>query len=426
MANNIEVSNDGNNIDVSVPSSGLSAINSLQAFSGLGTDASPLDFSAFKVITQPSDLLLYGTYAAGVYTLPTADLYYFTGPQSYGTDEIVCGEVGGTYVFYGGNYTQLTSTTTGNFISSSTAGTSIKIIDMFITVANGTALSMSGGFNSCILEFAVFINCKQCVDLDTGAFFTNEVLVMVVCEIGCVAKDVGTISGRLIQWSVGQDLGGVALTLKGAASERFFLSQADSRPTATESYLDIQADYAGLSDIGVGVHTNGLAGNFFLPGSRDQTDKDINVSDVVNVTDSQSTVACYIALGDEIQTAITDGVETVIAGTYTADVSNRFTVVGGKTTYIGNETDDFDLVLKCLCSNASGNNKNYQLYFRKNGTTLIPISLDQVNCDAGTPAKAVCVGSVELTTGDFLEPVIIGIGTANNNVTCSALAMIIG
>lgn len=425
MANNITVSSDGNNIDVSVPSSGLSAINSLQAFSGLGTDANPLDFSAFKVITQPSDLLLYGTYSAGVYTLPTADLYYFTGPQDYGTDEIVCGEVGGTYVFYGGNYSQLTSTTTGNFISSSTAGTSIKIIDMFITVANGTAISMSGGFNSCILEFAVFINCKKCVDLDTGSFFTNEVLVMVVCEDGCVVKDVGTMSGRLIQWSVGQDLGGVALTLKGAASERFFLSQADSRPTATESYLDIQADYGGLSDIGLGVHTGG-AGDFFKVGTRDQTDKDINVSDVVNVTNSHSTVACYIALGDEAQTSITDGVETVIAGTYTAEIANRFTVAGGKTTYTGNETDNFDLVLKCLCSNASGNNKNYELYYRLNGTTLIPITLDQVNCDAGTPAKAVCVGSVELSTGDYLEPIIIGIGTANNNVTCSALAMIIG
>ena len=141
---------------------------------------------------------------------------------------------------------------------------------------------------------------------------------------------------------------------------------------------------------------------------------------------SHSTVALHVADGDEIQTAITDGVETVIAGTYTTDIAQRFTVSGSRVTYTGNETEGFGLALKCLCSNASGNNKNYDLYIKKNNTTLIPITLDKVNCDAGTPAKAICTGSVELSTGDFLEPVIIGIGTGNNNVTCSALAFIVG
>jgi len=255
---------------------------------------------------------------------------------------------------------------------------------------------------------------------------SSDPSVWLACADGVVVKDVGTMSAQVLQWSVGQNLSGVAITLKGAASERCFISQPDSRPLSSESFFDIQADYAGLVEVGLGVHTDGTSGDFFKSGTRDQNDNDIQVSSVQNVTSSHSTVAIHVADGDEVQTSITDGVETVIAGTYTTDIAQRFTVSGARVTYVGNETDSFGMSLKCLCSNASGNNRDYDLFVKKNNTTLVPITLDKVNCDAGTPAKAICLGSVELSTGDFLDPIIIGISTSNNNVTCSALAFIVG
>ena len=431
MSNTITVSDNGQKITVKAlgtqgpAGTAGGSITALQAFSGVGTVADPLDFSAFKVITQPSDLLLYGTYAAGVYTLPTADRYYFRGAQNYGTDRIELTETNGIYAFTGSHFDQLTYTGTGNFISTTSTGQSLNLIHMFITAATGTAIKMTN-FNSCIMEFPVFINCKTCIDLDIGAFFTNEVLVMVACENGVIAKDVGTMSARIIQWSVGRNaVDAVAVTMMGAASERCFISQADSRPLSNECYLDIQADYAGLVDLVGGVHTTG-AGDFFKAGSRNQNDVDIAVTAIQNVTSSHSTVALHVSTGDELATTIIDGVETVIAGTYTTSLAQRFTVDGAKVTYIGNETEGFGLALKCLAVPASGNDRDYDFYIRKNGTTLIPISYDLViSVAAGSPQKVVCVGSVELSTGDFLEPIVIAQGN-NNNVTCSAMAFIIG
>ena len=423
MSNTITVSDNGNTINVSEPGAGLRSINSTNAFSGLGTDASPLDLVGFNIITQPSDLELYGTKTSGVYNIPAAS-YIFALAMDFGTDSINLSEENGIYVFHGSNFIQLTYTGTTPFIGTDQTGVSIDIVRMFLNTPNATCIKLQNG-NSCILEFAVFNGCKMCADLDVMAFFTSDKLVMVVCEDGVVVKDVGTMSAQVLQWSVGQDLGGVAITLKGAASERCFISQPDSRPLSTESFFDIQADYAGLVEIGLGVHTEG-AGDFFKSGTRDQNDNDIQVSSVQNVTSSHSTVAIHVADGDEVQTSITDGVETVIAGTYTTDIAQRFTVSGARVTYVGNETEGFGLALKCLCSNASGNNRDYDLYIKKNNTTLIPITLDKVNVDAGTPGKATCIGSVELSTGDFLDPIIIGISTSNNDVTCSALAFIVG
>jgi len=378
---------------------------------------------SFRIVTSFDDLDEFKT--GSVYNLPAA-AYFFATPLVFGTDTINLNDINSIYSFYGSNFSQLSYTGTTPFISTDKTGVSIDVVRMFLNTPNATCISLTN-FNSCILEFPVFNSCKLCVDLDTGAFFTNEVLVMVGCENGCIIKDVGTMSARIIQWSVGQNAAGaVAITLMGAAGERCFISQSDSRVLSNESFFDIQADYAGLVDLVAGVHTNGAAGDFFKSGTRNQNDKDISVSAIQNVTSSHSTVAIHVADGDEVQTSITDGVETVIAGTYTTDIAQRFTVSGARVTYTGNETDSFGLALKCLCSNASGNNRDYDLFIKKNSTTLVPITLDKVNCDAGTPAKATCIGSVELSTGDFLDPIIIGISTSNNDVTCSALAFIVG
>ena len=374
----------------------------------------------FRVISSFDDIAQYKT--GSVYNLPAAS-YFFAVALNFGTDTINLDDANGIYVFYGANFNQLTYTGITPFIGTDKTGVSLDIIRLFLTTPNATCIKLQDG-NSCILEFPVFAGCKICVDLDNMAFCTADKLAMVGCEKGLILNDVLTSSVQVGQWSGGQDLSGIAFDLSGADSERFFMTSSDSRPAATECFINVQANYGGLVDLVAGVHTPG-GGDFFTPAGRDENDNDISVSAIQFVTSSKSTASIHIAPGDEAATTIADGVETVIAGTYTSDILQRFTASGARVTYTGNETRIFGFIMKCLGVPASGNNRDYNFYIKKNNTTLIPISFDPVNVDAGTPGKIICIGDVELANGDFLEPIVIGDGNSIN-VTCGGLAFIVG
>ena len=424
MSNTITVTDNGKAISVSAKGiqgpSGVSTVNVLQAFTGNGTIGSPLDFSAFKVITQPSDLLLYGTYAAGVYTLPTADRYYFKNFQDYGTDRIEVSEQDGIYAFDGSHFDLIQYTGTGNFISTADTGISLNIVKLFISAPNGTAISMIN-FNSCILEFPVFVNCKQCVDLDTGSFFTNEVLVMVICQNGAVAKDVGTMSARIIQWSVGQNIAdGTAITLMGAASERCFISQSDSRPQNNEHFLDIQSDYGGLVDIVAGVHTSG-GGGFFKVGSRDQTDGNILVTAVQNVADSKF-IGNIVVIDNNTATVITtqnDWFDIDFDGS-ASESSNieRWTLNDTSTVeeeYIGNQP--YSAKIEGTFSVLSPGSQNYEFRYvidRGAGFVALPDAVDvPFATDSATGTFPLNI-PLSCVTGDKIKPQVRNIDGTDN------------
>ena len=379
-------------------------------------------------VSQPSDLDAFKS--GGVYTLPV-DNYNFTQDMSFGTDRIVVATVNGCTKFSGVCLPIITYTGTGSFISSSVAGSIIEVDDMFFSAPNGKAIEMSDG-SSLILGQVVFLSCLMAADLDNIGFLTINTCAVILCDAGIMANDVGVISARLPQFNNNQDVGGSYMTLTGAASKSLIMSTIDSEPEGTESFLDIQASYGGDVAIGVGVHHIEVgSGSFFSASGRDQNDIDIQVSDVKNVTSSKSTAAIHIAPGSETATTISDGVETIIAGTYTEDIAQRFTTTAaGRLTYTGKETNVFGFAMKCLGVPTSGNNRDYSFYIRHTafiGTveTLIPISFDPINADAGTPAKVISIGDIELSTGDFLEPIVIGVGNSIN-VTCSGLAFIVG
>jgi len=142
---------------------------------------------------------------------------------------------------------------------------------------------------------------------------------------------------------------------------------------------------------------------------------------------SNAKATCYIADGAEASTAIADLTsEVLIAGTYTLDVGPcKFdNPVAGRLRYIGDDTITVSFGYKMLMNPASGNNRIYWTYLRKNGTTLILPSRDIVNADAANPAKAIGLGTVEMHTNDYLELIVIA-KSAVIAVTAEALTLLV-
>ena len=77
-----------------------------------------------------------------------------------------------------------------------------------------------------------------------------------------------------------------------------------------------------------------------------------------------------------------------------------------------------------LITPASGTNKDYSVYVRKNGTTLDLASRDIASADSGNPAKIVIITELDLVTNDFIE-LVIESNNSTTDVTCSAVTMII-
>jgi len=142
--------------------------------------------------------------------------------------------------------------------------------------------------------------------------------------------------------------------------------------------------------------------------------------------DSAAKGTSYIADGDDALTAISDLTsEVLIAGTYTLSGDEcKMDDSSGLLTHTGDDTMTFNIGYKMLLEPASGNNREYWTYLRKNGTELILASRDSVTCSAATPNKAVGIGEVRMVQGDYVELIII----AKSNivdVTATALTLLL-
>ena len=313
-----------------------------------------------------SDLAQFKT--GSVYNLPV-ERYFFCGDINFGTDTINLDDTNGIYVFYGRNFNQLTYTGTGNFISSDKTGVSLNVIRLFMTSTTGTFINISNG-NSLIVEIPVFIDCLQCVTLDTMGFCTGDKVAMIGCANGFTLDDVGTTSFQVYQWSPGTNANGVALTLLGAASNKLLMTGIDSEPASTECYIDIQATYGADMSMSVGVHTTG-GGDFFAAGSRDQTDVDMVTAVIKNVPSSSRFFSGHFN-GNSTDTVIASaGVVVKVAGTWTTVDIQRFTFsAGGTATYTGKEDIKIVASIVATVEPAAGAEKLAALFVAKNGTAI--------------------------------------------------------
>jgi len=354
--------------------SNLMGIITTGAFKGVGSSLDKLDFTAFKVVNTFDDIAEFKT--GSIYNLP-ADFYWFASTLAFSTDTINLDEEDGLYVFSSTHFNTLSYTGATPFISTNQTGVSLILYNTFMSTPNATTISLSNG-NSLILEIPVFAGCKRPADLDSMGFCTLDKLAVVGCENGLLLTDVDTMSCQLGQISNGPNLGGILFDFQGANSGRAFISSVDSRPEATESYINVGALYGGDIDIVGGIHTKG-GGSFFAAGSRDQTDPKILVSLVKNGPNSRYIGNIIVNGNTTVTTIVTqnawvdvnfDGnaVESSNIERWSLDSSTT-----GATSYEGNE--DYSGSIFGTFSVLSPGSQNYELrYLIDRGAGFVTLS----------------------------------------------------
>lgn len=373
-----------------------------------------------NTLSDLSDLLESGTYE-----LPPG-YYQFNNSIDFGTADIKLMDLNGCYFFRGLCIdVTLTYADTSPFVTDNADGIFLQWENMQVDTPNAAPFLLNNAGNSLIIELVVFLNSGVQPVVDNYAFLTTKYLIFIGSVTGLLANNVKTISCQVPQYNNGQNISGTFLTASGANSERLTVSDVDSRPESNESMFDIQANYGGLVSMAGGVHSL-TGGSFFKAGSRNHNDKDILVNSIQNVSSSKVGASIHIAQGDEAPSTVADGSALLILGTFTEDSAAEFTVTAaGRLTYIGNPPVDLPFISKWLVTPATGTNKEYDFYLRKNGTDLIPISYDPVKADSGSPSKASVMGDVLLVTNDYLELVVVGDGTTTS-MTASGLSFILG
>jgi hypothetical protein len=184
---------------------------------------------------------------AGDYDFP-ADRYIIDEDLDFGTARINLITTNGFYEFVSTAFGSVTYTGTTPFITSATTGHIVHWDYGFLITPNATAIQLTDG-NSIIMTLPVFAGCKKVMLITGFEFVTLNDFPMVGCETGIECVNCLTVTAKLLQWNSGQDLSGTALTVSGALSERLLMMMFDSRPEATESILDIQANWGGRASL---------------------------------------------------------------------------------------------------------------------------------------------------------------------------------
>lgn len=365
-------------------------------------------------INTLSDLAPYLN--AGTYELPEG-VYEFTADIDFGTADISLITVDGCYVFIGSCLPLISYSGTTPFITASTTGIILQMRNAFYSSPNATCVEMILGGNSLILDIVVFFACKLGVNIDTLDFLTMVAQPTIACDNGIIANNVNTITCRLPQFNGGADVGGSYLTASGASSERLIVSTIDSRPESTESFLNISANYGGDVSIGIGVHKTG-GGEFFKASGRDQTDVDIDINGVKNVSNSGH-VASGSFTGNATETVIaTQSVPVKINSTWTETLSVRFTFnATGTWTYVGKEDIAVNANLVATVDVSGGGTKTVDVYIAKNG---VIVTATKGEAASSATSQIGAAGLVSISTGDTLEGWIANDSDTNNITVTTA------
>lgn len=361
-----------------------------------------------------SDIAVYLN--AGTYELPSGH-YEFTEDIDFGTADISLLDTNGCHMFSGSCLPVITYTGVTPFITNASTGGIVQINAIFVTTANATTVDLDGS-GSLLLALPLFLNCAKAVNLNNVGFLTIAGGPIVGCGDGITANNVGTISARLAQFNDGQNIGGSYLTLSGASSERLLMSVVDSRPESTESFLNILANYGGDISIGTGVHKTG-GGEFFKATGRDQTDVDIAILGVKNVSNSRN-IAAGSFTGNSTETVIaTQDVAVKIAATWVPILATHFTFAGsGTLTYTGKEDIVVRVSLITTVDVSGGGTKTVDVYIAKNGTVVTSTKGEAASSGASQVGS---IALLELSTGDTLEGWVAN-ATDSNNITVTTAA----
>jgi len=366
-----------------------------------------------------SELSQLGTPVSGYYELTDPGLYKFADDIDFGTNGLKLMTIDGRYVISGNNLNTLSYSGTDPFIVSNSTGQILFIDKVQISTPNATAVEMINNTGGSLLFYTpLFVDCQKVADLENLGFLTIEQIAMVDCGDGITCDNVGVIWSLRLQWSLGKDAGGVALTALGASSQRLISIGSETQAAATEAIYDIQATYAGVASLSSGVHTNGT-GEFFKTGSKDQTTPGVGVLNIGGVPNSKS-IGSWTVQGNLEPTSIADPNEwtnfNFDASVVETSSNERFTITNtttGELRYDG--LKDFEGGLFCTISGfGSGGASEYQFRAVVNGIPLTPISILSANEMTGTMSSTALLSDIPLSTNDLIRIQVQNVSNDSN------------
>lgn len=335
-----------------------------------------------------------------VYELP-AGIYEFSADIDFGTRRILLTDPNTTYSFCGIALPLISYSGSTSFITTAQTGILLEMFNFFITTPNATCVDMVNN-NSFIVNFVVFLNCQKAGIIDTFDFISFSAVPVIGCNDGFTADDVVSINIRFPQYNDNPNNNGCYMRVLGAASERLIASVIDARPESTECFIDIDATYGGDVAMGTGVLKSG-GGTFFSASGRDQTDIDVDIQGIKNVTNTKVFAAGHVT-GNSTQTVISStGVAVKInVGSTWIDIDKvRFTFnATGTWTYVGKETITKFVTIVATIDPAGGGTDDVSLYITLNGT---PIATSKGEAAASAGSQVSAIANITLSTNDTLE-----------------------
>ena len=271
------------------------------------------------------------------------------------------------------------------------------------------------------------------------ALVSTCLTAMVACGDGLTCTDISSkITGQGVQWNNGLNTGGNCIEVAGVVPPVIEFRGIDSQPKSNESFFLIASAWTGDAVITSGVHSRTSGGTFFNASGKDQTDVDIILSDVRNVTDSTYTIEATLGTvhsagvpisNTQTTTSVLNTPAIVAVNTGTANeewrlvTAERWTLsAAGRLTYIGKEdiTALMDII-STVDASGGGQGDAIGIYAAKNGTA-IDDSLGRSIAAAGE--QITTEAEVPMSTNDYIEHFIVNFSdTSSLLVTTSNITI---
>ncbi len=327
--------------------------------------------------------------------------------------------------------TSLYTGTAANYITSQT-GVTIEFRRGGHVSTTGKLFDLANG-GTFFAENAAFV-APDVGDLDAFAFVTLKTVAMPQCGNGLTLTNiVSKITGHVLQWNNGLNTGGQFIEIAGTTPPILELDGIDSQPKSNEAFILIASGWSGDAIINTGVHSTTSGGPFFNASGLDQTDVDVVLDNVRNVSNSAYFASATLGTVHSSGVPIDNTEETIISATATpvkvavnTGVANeewrtvgleRFTLsADGRITYTGKEDIGAGVSAVVTIDPVGGGTDNMGVYIAKNGVVLDD-SLGKAS--GSTESQLGSVDFIPLSTNDYLEIFVANFSDTSNLVVAT-------
>jgi hypothetical protein len=364
----------------------------------------------FRVDDVPTDLAAFLN--GSTYDLP-AGYYVSQMGFNWGANNVNLIDQDGCYTFE-----------TKCLIGTSTYGGHVSTTGKLFDIANGATF---------FAENAAFV-APDVGDLNAFSFVTLKTVAMPQCGDGLTLTNiVSKITGHVLQWNNGLNTGGQFIEIAGTTPPILELDGIDSQPKSNEAFILIASGWSGDAIINTGVHSTTSGGPFFNASGLDQTDVDVVLDNVRNVSNSAYFASATLGTVHSSGVPIDNTEETIIAATATpvkvavnTGVANeewrtvgleRFTLsADGRVTYVGKEDIGAGVSAVVTIDPVGGGTDNMGVYIAKNGVVLDD-SLGKAS--GSTESQLGSVDFIPLSTNDYLEIFVANFSDTSNLVVAT-------